>query len=600
MRVFAAGVEEPEVPVAPDDSFVSRPRGSWEWRVELSVFLGFLLASVYATWPLARHIATRVPFNNIDSLLNAWIFSWAAHAVVHAPLDLFDANIFFPEQLSFVFTENNLGQSLPLAPIYWLTGNGILTVNVALILLYTVASFGAYRLALELGAGRGPSFVAGIVFGLSPYRLSQIVHIHVIAMHLAPFVVLLFLRLRTRPAPWLVPVIGGTLAFQFWSSLSGGAMTLCAIGAWVLWEFARHRRQSLPVLWAGTKGLLIAGVLVLPLGLLYLSARDAHSEYGHPENEVVELSATFNSYLSPVDGGPVFRNTNRWLEGTHTGEPGAWEKHLFLGWTMNAVLLGMGGAGLWSLRRRRERTHQSGGASLAAAITLVGFVLSLGPRFGADPDGFPLPFELLARAPGRLLRVPARFGSLVALGLALGLAVALSRIPSRWRRPVVGAVLLALAVELMPPQIPTVRAPEITSAHRSISGRAGAVLALPTVEIVHDGAGGATGLIEREPINVYLSTAHFRPMVNGYSAFQPTSWWNIVRGVQDFPSPTSMQVLHQRGVKTVVIQTILAKGTRWEASAHRLSRWPGARLVARARGVVVYDITHAALVTPPG
>jgi hypothetical protein len=146
--------------------------------------------------------------------------------------------------------------------------------------------------------------------------------------------------------------------------------------------------------------------------------------------------------------------------------------------------------------------------------------------------------------------------------------------------------------------MPTVRAPEINAAHRAVNGHPGAVLALPTVEIINEQAGGAIGLIEREPVHLYLSTAHFRPLVNGYSAFQPPGWWKIVRSVQDFPSAASMQALRDRGVKTVVIESSMVEGTHWAHSAERLAGWPGVRLFAQAKGTLDFDISQASTAGP--
>jgi hypothetical protein len=330
----------------------------------------------------------------------------------------------------------------------------------------------------------------------------------------------------------------------------------------------------------------------------YMAARRANPQHAHPTEEVLAYSATPLSYVSPVHGGPVLGDSNRWLARTHTEEVGAWEKRLFPGWSMSVAMLCVAGGAVWSRARRRGPPDWLHHASFALAIAVTGFVLSLGPRLGGDPEGFPLPFEVLTWTPGRLLRVPARFGSLVALGMALALALALARAPRRWRRLLVGTVLVGLTIELMPEQLSTVRVPDITAAHRAIAHQDGAVLALPTVEIIHAEAGGAVGLIEREPIHVYLSTAHFRPLVNGYSAFQPARWWDMIRRIQDFPSPASLTALRQRSVQTVVIEMTLTAGTRWETAAERLGTWPGVRLIASDGDVRVYDISQADLSEP--
>ena len=93
---------------------------------------------------------------------------------------------------------------------------------------------------------------------------------------------------------------------------------------------------------------------------------------------------------------------------------------------------------------------------------------------------------------------------------------------------------------------------------------------------------------------MYLSTANFRPLVNGYAAFYPVSYSKLVAAVQDFPSSASLRAVRARGVTTVVVQTRLLRHTPWRDVVERLRVWPGVRLQAQAPGVRVYDITGAA------
>lgn len=63
----------------------------------LLVGLWMVLVAAYATWPLALHASSHVAGNLGDPLEIAWRFALGAHAVVHQPLHLFDANMYFPE-----------------------------------------------------------------------------------------------------------------------------------------------------------------------------------------------------------------------------------------------------------------------------------------------------------------------------------------------------------------------------------------------------------------------------------------------------------------------------------------------------------------------
>ncbi len=54
------------------------------------------LLALVSTHPLWRHLATAVPSDIGDPLLNTWILAWDGHALLTDPAQLFDANIFFP------------------------------------------------------------------------------------------------------------------------------------------------------------------------------------------------------------------------------------------------------------------------------------------------------------------------------------------------------------------------------------------------------------------------------------------------------------------------------------------------------------------------
>src|SRR5439155_1755831 len=112
------------------------------------LFVGgwMVLVAIYATWPLAAHAGSQVAGNLGDPLEIAWRFAWGAHSVVHQPLHLFDANMFSPERGTLALSENHLGVSLPLAPIFWVTHNAVLVLNLEILLVLAAAGFGVYLL----------------------------------------------------------------------------------------------------------------------------------------------------------------------------------------------------------------------------------------------------------------------------------------------------------------------------------------------------------------------------------------------------------------------------------------------------------------------
>jgi hypothetical protein len=560
----------------------------------------FLLIAVYVTWPLAAHAGTSVLGNLGDPLEVAWRIAWGAHAVVEQPLHLFEANMFHPEPLTLAYSENHLGVAALVAPLFWATGNALLSYNVAILLVLAAGGFGVYLLVWEVTGERGPALVAGTAYAALPFRVSMATlgHVHVIALHFTPLVLVLLLQLRRDRSWWRVAALAVLIAGALWSSLTGAFMTLVAIGTFALWETVRLRRRVWPWLWRTGLAVMAGLVAALPVLLPYREVRHLHPDYRHPESEAIALSATAGAYLNPPRGGPTVRWFYEDLAERFSPATGAGEKELFPGlWLTGAGVVTVGVAAVAAARRR----HRDNGSRLPAGevaafcglLTVVAMVLSFGPHYGARPDGPPMPFGVVnALTGGTLQRAPARIGALALLALAVLAGIGLSWARRPLRRALVGASLAVLVIEFMPVNVDLVKPPARTAAHAHIAGRDGAVLGLPTIE--WDAQGGLIlASLPRESQHLYLSTEHWRPMTNGWGAYHPPAALAFAAAMADIPSPAAFRALRERNVRTVVVQTGLTAGTRWEGVEQRLAGWPGVRLLERGTGVVVFDISAA-------
>lgn len=581
-------------------------RGLGRIAFHLAVAGWMTLVAVYATWPLAAQAGTQVAGNLGDPLEIAWRLAWGAHAVVHQPLHLFNANMLSPEQGTLALSENHLGVSLPLAPIFWVSDNALLLLNVEIILVLAAAGLAIYLLVWELTRERAAAIVAGTAYVGVGFRISSVNlgHVHSLAVHLIPLVLLLLLRMR-RDRSWrTIAGLALLVGWQWWSALTGGLQTLIAVGTWGLWELIRFRRQAWPELWRAGVGVGLGLLLALPILWPYVEFRRSHPDFSHDVKETIELSATPGSYLSPAPVGRAVGGLYRTLSDRFRDAHGPTEKELFPGlWLSGAFLTAGAGAAVAAVRHRRSQPRTpravppgiwspAEAAGLFGAITAVAFVLSLGPRLGASSDGPPLPFTILTELiPGNLMRVPARIGALALLGMTVVTGMALARTPRQLRRWLVGISFALLALEFLPPRIDLVRPPEITRVHRAIADRPGAVLALPTVEFSADG--GLIydfGAIVRETQQLYLSTANFRPLVNGYGYLAPV-YLEVARAAADLPSPASLAALDRHGVRTVILDHRLTAGTRWAELDSKLRNTPGVREIASTSAASAFDVS---------
>ncbi|GAC1370452.1 MAG: hypothetical protein NVSMB32_14860 [Actinomycetota bacterium] len=600
----------------------------WKGRItELAILLLFIGGAAYLMWPVARHLATAVPWDLGDPMENAWTFAWPAHALLHQPLHMFHGNIFFPERVTFAYTENMLGLSLFVAPLFWITHNALLTVNVATLLTYAVGGYCTYLLVRDLTGKRGPSVVAGAAYMWAPYRILNVGHVHVVAAHLLPLVLLLLLRIRRavadepgrrgadldaagsavpaapQPSRWPGPLrerrwrlglaLAIVMALQVWGSLTGGFITLTAVLVWGVWELFRMRLRAFKVLIPALFGIGLGLVLSVPILIPYAVLHHLHPEFRHPLEVAVLFSAHLRDVLNPAPGGRLVKPISQVLS-RHFGVGSNSELLIFPGLFLSIAAPAAGLSMLFVFARAKLRGRMApawtGLLALFATIAVAGGVMSMGPRLGHSTNGPPLPFALLMCLPGGALRVPARFITLTLFGMAvaIGIAVAAARPPLR--RVVVALCLVALAVEAFPPSFPVVAAPPITAVDRMVAQTQGAVLARPTSQ--YDASGqDIVNTIPGEAVQMYLSTANFRPMVDGYAAFLPNSLLFLAKEVQDFPSVPSLTLLRNGGIPIVEVQLTLIPGTPWQGVVAGLDAWPGVRLVGADSQVRVYDIS---------
>ena len=98
--------------------------------------------------------------------------------------------IFFPARATLTFSEHLLGLSVIASPLYWLTGDLVVTYNIVLLLTFPLCAIAMYALVFRLTGSAAGAFVAGLAFAFAPYRISQLPHIQMLATFWAPLALL--------------------------------------------------------------------------------------------------------------------------------------------------------------------------------------------------------------------------------------------------------------------------------------------------------------------------------------------------------------------------------------------------------------------------
>ena len=530
------------------------------------VALAAVCVALVMHWPLPLHLGRDVPRDLGDPLPQAWQVAWDGHALLHQPLDFFQANVFWPLKNSLAFSDALIGYA-PAGVIGSGPHAAIVRYDLLFLFAYALAFLGAYLLARELGAGRIGGAVAGVAFAYAPWRLEQDGHLHVLSSGGIPLALFLLVCGYRRDsgrmvlAGWLVAAWQVSLGFSLGLQL---AYLLAVLGAGALLLGWRPPRRALV---ATALGGLVFVALAVVLARPYLQVADDHPESKRTADRVAAASGWPRMYLAPPGANTIWSGVTVGQRRKLTSVP---EQTLFPGLTIVALALAclaFGGLG------RRLRWGLAGGVLLLAWLAL-----------GFHDGSFPWPYEFLYHhLPGwESSRTPGRLNTLTSLGLALLAGGGATVLAGRsQRRRLLGAVLVVAVLAegagfsfeggMHGPAHPTV--PPEPAGQR---GLAAAQLHLPMSR-----AGNRRYAL--------WSTAGFPAIVNGRASFNPRLTTEIAVDVAGFPDARSVDRLRALGVRTVVLHPELAAGTSWE----RADRPPasGLGLVRERRGdVVVFHV----------
>jgi hypothetical protein len=534
-------------------------------NVWLFAFAVYAVLTVAFTWPLAAHLSSGFPHDPFDPAFCTWILWWNAHAVPLTERWL-NAPMFWPLPGTLTLSEHLLGISVLTTPLQWLGSSPISAFNLAVLLSFPLCAIAAHALAFTIVKRHDAAVVAALVFGFSPYRVSQMPHVQMLwAFGLPATLCAGHCYVTSRQRRWLV-LFGGAWLLQ---ALSNGYYLLffpVLLACWMVW-FARERAEWLPLAAAWTA----ASVPLLPFVWLY---ERMHASLGLERSlgEILAYSADMTSLFAASPELLVWRVLSR---------PSRAEGQLFPGAVALVLVIAGAAAGVRRARRagseesvpmRRTPTVLAGLAFVAlliavspvvagpwkigaivsvtsaakpltvalvlAALAIITsrpfatawrrrsaptwyscaavlmFVLSLGPypTFAGRRVLFRAPYAWLMGLHGySSLRVPARFGMLFILCLAVAAACAFARFtrrfPPRSRAVLAAVAAIVMLVESWPATVLAVPPSSIAALKR-------AGLEAPLVEL-------PVGLVDRDIAALYRSIEHGRPIVNGYSGFSP-------------------------------------------------------------------------------
>jgi hypothetical protein len=489
----------------------------------LGLFVGLAIAH---TWPLASDPAHLARHDNRDTMLNEWIVAWVAHQAPRSPAHLFDANIFYPERDALAYSEPMLPQAAMALPFF---AGGASPVLVYGILLIAGFALSGWSMCLVIRAWTGDwsaGVVSGAVFAFNAHLLSRMPHLQAQHVEFLPAALFALDALLSRPS------VRRAAALAFWAVLQATtsvyllAATFFALAAGILsrpgdWIGVRF----VPFVRALAVAAVLAALVLVPFLLPYYHV---NQDLGLTRSltDAGQYSATWRDYLSTPSRLMFSYWSYRFFMGTALF-PGV------VGLTLTAVALVRGVA----FRDRRAR--------MCLAVGVVGVALSFGPRL----PGYAALYAVVPVL--RAIRATARFGYLATLSVAalagFGVASLRRTAPARAWPALPIALLVAASVESLVAPLGLTRFDGIPPIYSHVPRNA-------SVRVVEIPFFGSTSS-QFHASYMLNSTLNWRPIVNGYSGFQPPSFYQHAQVLQEFPGGASLGLLHDLGVTDVFVHT---------------------------------------------
>lgn len=507
-------------------------------NINIFIFLLYAMASFF----VCRHLL-RVPFHRMldrDNLLTSWTVGWNMHSFLTDPLNIFNANIFYPNAHVLTYSEGLFAPSLMALPIYILSGSLIFSYNILIFFSFFLSALGMFLLTKHYTKNTYASFIAGIIFSFATYRIASLGHFQNLMIFWMPFGVLFLQKyLETFTRKFLIYFSLFFIA-QVLSSWYNGAF----FAFFILFFLFANYKKILPNYKLLIKHSVIPFFLVIlfvaPFAYPYFSF-NKESGSAFSIDEVTYYSADLGGYFLPSPlsyPGKIFSELKitkvRWSENIN-----------FLGYSTLVII------GLYFLFWKKDKLSKN--QKIYGSGIIVFILLSFGPflHFFDKKTAIPLPYHFVySYLPFlRFIRVPGRLSIIALLCLSIFVALLLQKIQikNKFFRYSLAAILpFLIFFEGYEPQPsnPVISMKPCSNAYDRIKND-------PSV----------TGIIEfplyDNPFEtakyIFDSTCHYKPIFNGYSGYTPPGYNISGEIVKTFPSKVSIGLLRTLKINRVVL-----------------------------------------------
>ncbi len=524
-------------------------------KEHIAVFLLYVLLAIILTYPLIFYFGKAVPTGawlHYDAFLNIWILSWVQHILLSHPLNLFNANIFYPAPHSLALSEHLLGNALLVFPIKIFSDNVIIQYNFLFLLVIVLSGFGCYLLFYHLTGKKFSAIFAGCLFAFVSTRFRYIQLIQIQSTQWIPFILLFFLKFMEKRR-WRYAFLFTLFLFlNFITSIYISLIFMVGFSVMLLYLILFNRKDILNMdVLKKTLPLLI--IIAIPLYFFYLPYKElyysqVYTNYDLRAEEVMKNSASIKAYFSYFLQLTALKSIP-----SITSSQG-----LFPGIVVSFLFI----LGVYRMFKIQDILIRRFFVSLLIAGTFS-FLLSLGRNFPL----YMVFMEIIPFLPA--IRVPERFSVFLIFVLSILAGLGFDGIKRRIVMAIITVLFftenLIVPVTLTP--VTDIINPEPVYLYLRDQPDAPAVLELPMPSETEE--------IYLEVKYTISSILHWKPIANGYSGYFPQSYHKIREAVfRGFPKRETLLFLKDYGIKLIVVHTEYFKSEIWKALSKFIDESP--------------------------
>ena len=285
---------------APTEEVVRRPwRASW--LLELILFLSL---AVFITWPLARHMTSRIPLGTervaTVPLFNLWTLWWNESRLQHLYQEYWDAPIFHPSHGAFAFSEPQPLTGAAAAVLHAITGSPVVAYNAVVLIALTLNGWAACRLLRGAGLGGTAGLAGGAMVECLPFVHQELGVLQLVSLSGVLFTLHTLVRLGDRPDARSGLLLGlsfaATMLMCGYYALSLSVLIVLG-GPWLV-----GRRLRDPASW---RALGVSLLVVAPLAFAFVRSQLRIHEAQGFERSVGRSSCQRQEWKPPLAPRPV-------------------------------------------------------------------------------------------------------------------------------------------------------------------------------------------------------------------------------------------------------------------------------------------------------